>query len=80
LNLCKQLNTKIRHYERAYFQTKIRPLFLYPFSASLHIKNPDGEIYISFWESGRNYSVKPEQKFKNSSPDPGYGGPVLEGM
>jgi hypothetical protein len=44
------------------------------------IKTPDGEIYVSFWDSGKNYSVKPEQEFKNSSPDPGYGGPVLGGM
>lgn len=44
------------------------------------IKTPDGEIYVSFWDSGKNYSVKPEQEFKNSSPDLGYGGPVLGGM
>lgn len=44
------------------------------------IKTQDGEIYVSFWDSGKGYSVKPEQEFKNSSADPRYGGPVLGGI
>lgn len=32
------------------------------------INTPDGEIYVSFWDSGEHYFVKPE--IKNSSPDP----------
>lgn len=43
------------------------------------IKTPDGEIYVSFWDS-ENYSMKLEQEMKNSSPDAGYGGPVMGGM
>ena len=31
------------------FQTKIRPLFI-PFSAYF-TRNPDGEIYVSFWRA-----------------------------
>lgn len=44
------------------------------------IKTPDGEIYVSFWDSGRNYSVKLEQELKNISPGPGYCGPVMGEM
>jgi hypothetical protein len=62
------------------FRRRYARFFYTLFQLRFTLKTPDGEIYISFWESGRNYSVKPEQKFKNSSPDPGYGGPVLEGM
>lgn len=40
------------------------------------IKTPDGEIYVSFWDS-ENYSMKLEQEMKNSSPDLGYGGQVM---
>ena len=43
------------------------------------IKTTDGEIYVSFWDSG-NYSMKLEQEIKNNSPDSGYGGPVMGGM
>jgi len=43
------------------------------------IKTPDGEIYVSFWDSG-NCSMKLEQKMKNNSPDSGYSGPVMGGM
>lgn len=43
------------------------------------IKTPDGEIYVSFWDSGK-YSMKLEQEMKNNSPDTGYGGPVMGGM
>lgn len=44
------------------------------------IKTSDGEIYVSFWDSGRNYSVKLEQELKNSSSGPGYCGPVMGEM
>jgi hypothetical protein len=40
------------------------------------IKTPDGEIYVSFWNH-ENYSLKLEQEMKDSSPDLGYGGPVM---
>lgn len=40
------------------------------------IKTPDGEIYVSFWDSG-NYSMKMEQEMKNKAPDLGCGGPVM---
>lgn len=40
------------------------------------IKTPDGEIYVSFWNH-ENYSLKLEREMKNSSPDLGYGGPVM---
>ena len=43
------------------------------------IKTPEGEIYVSFWDSG-NYSMKLEQEMKNKAPDHGYGGPVMGGM
>jgi hypothetical protein len=43
------------------------------------IKTPDGEIYVSFWDSG-NYSMKMEQEMKNKAPDLGCGGPVMGGM
>ena len=43
------------------------------------IKTPDGEIYVSFWDSG-DYSMKLEQQMKNDSPDSGYGGLVMGGM
>lgn len=43
------------------------------------IKTSDGEIYVSFWDS-ENYSMKLEKEMENSSPDAGYGGPVMEGM
>lgn len=43
------------------------------------IKTPDGEIYVSFWNSD-SYFVKPEQELKNSSLGLGYGGPVMGGM
>ena len=43
------------------------------------IKTPDGEIYVSFWDSG-NYSMKLEQEMKDKAPDIGYGGPVMGGM
>jgi hypothetical protein len=43
------------------------------------IKTPDGEIYVSFWDSG-NYSVKLELDMKNDSPEFGQGGPVMGGM
>lgn len=41
-----------------------------------HIKTPDGEIYVSFWNH-ENYSLKLEQDMKNSSPDLGHGGQVM---
>lgn len=44
------------------------------------IKTPDGEIYVSFWDDGKNYSVKPEQELKNSSPDLGNDCPIMGGM
>ncbi|WP_425808131.1 hypothetical protein ACHOLT_17620 [Desulfitobacterium sp. Sab5] len=43
------------------------------------IKTPDGEIYVSFWDSG-NYSMKLEQDMKNTQPDLGYSSPVMGGM
>ncbi len=43
------------------------------------IKTPDGEIYVSFWDSG-NYSMKLEQEMKDKAPDIEYGDPVMGGM
>lgn len=43
------------------------------------IKTSDGEIYVSFWDSG-DYSMKLEKNLKNNLPDHGYGGPVMGGM
>jgi hypothetical protein len=43
------------------------------------IKTQDGEIYVSFWDSG-DYTMKLEKDMKNDSPDSGYGGPVMGGM
>lgn len=43
------------------------------------IKTPDGEIYVSFWDS-ENYSMELEQEMKNSSRDAGYSSPVMGGM
>lgn len=43
------------------------------------IKTPDGEFYVSFWDSG-DYSMKLEKDMKNNSPDLEYGGPVMGGM
>jgi len=43
------------------------------------IKTPDGEIYVSFWNS-ENYSLKLEQEMKNKAPDLGYGGPAMGGI
>lgn len=41
------------------------------------IKTPDGEIYVRFWNH-ENYSLKLEQEMKNSLPDFGYGGQVMD--
>lgn len=35
------------------------------------IKTPDGEIYVSFWNDGDEYSVKPEQELKQEVPAQG---------
>lgn len=35
------------------------------------IKTPDGEIYVSFWNSGNGYFIKPEQELKQTAPDRG---------
>jgi hypothetical protein len=43
------------------------------------IKTPDGEIYVSFWNSD-NYFIKLEQDLKQITPDLGYGGPVMDGI
>ena len=44
------------------------------------IKTPDGEIYVSFWNSDGGYFIKPEQELKQTAPDLGYGGPVMGGL
>lgn len=43
------------------------------------IKTPDGEIYVSFWDSG-GYSMKLKKDMKNDSPYSGYSGPMMGGM
>ncbi|ACV62336.1 hypothetical protein Dtox_1472 [Desulfofarcimen acetoxidans DSM 771] len=43
------------------------------------IKTPDGEIYVSFWDSG-NYTMKLEKDMKNNALDSGYSGPAMGGM
>lgn len=43
------------------------------------IKTPDGEIYVSFWNSD-SYCVKPEQEMKNNSHNLGYGDFMMGGM
>jgi len=43
------------------------------------IKTSNGEVYVSFWDSG-DYSMKLEQEMKNSSPEAGYGRQVMGGI
>ncbi len=44
------------------------------------IKTPDSIIHVSFWNNDKNYSLKPEQELKKSSPAPGHDGPVMGGI
>lgn len=33
------------------------------------VRTRDGDLYVSFWQSGSGYFLKPEQEFKNAQPE-----------